>query len=69
MGKIITQESDRSKRLNELLQGLHDLYKDDVEQAVYLCYDKGATVEEVAQALGVTKAEVSRKFPKKGKHE
>lgn len=68
--RIITQEAERSKKLNELLQGLHDIYKDDVRRAVYLCYELGGTQEQIADALGIARSTVAIKYPKKeDKHE
>ena len=60
----IPHKAERSKKLNELLGGLQDLYKDDVKNVIYLCYDLGATVQQVADALGTTKQNVSLLYPK-----
>jgi DNA-directed RNA polymerase specialized sigma24 family protein len=65
--RIIAQEADRSKKLNELLRGLQDLYKDDVRNTVNLCYQLGATQEQVAQALGTSLSNVKMLYPKNGK--
>lgn len=64
---IITHESERSKKLNELLQGLHNLYKQDVENAIALCYELGATQDQIAKALGSPRSTIAIKYPKKGK--
>lgn len=66
---IITQENERSKKLNELLQGLHDLYKEDVASVVYLCYELDATQEQVAKALGMSRVRVAQLYPKTKKEE
>lgn len=65
---IITQQAEKSKKLNELLSGLQNLYKDDVRRVVYLCYELGATTTQVADALGVERNTVSQLYPKKGKN-
>lgn len=61
----ISHEAERSKKLNGLLQGLHNLYKDDLERVIYLCYDLGGTQEEIAEALGLSRGAVAMKYPKK----
>ncbi len=65
--RIITQESERSKKLNDLLQGLHNLYKDDVQNAINLCYELGATQEQISKALGKPRSTIAIQFPKKEK--
>ena len=67
--RIITQEAARSRRLNEHLQGLKNLYKEDLEKMVYFCYSEfDATYDQIGQALGISRAEAYRQYPKKENH-
>lgn len=68
--KIISQEQreyERSQKLNYHLQGLKDLYEDDVFHAVQLAYQLGATQEDVAKALGKSRSTIAMLYPKKEK--
>lgn len=61
----ITQESEKSRRLNEALEKLRGVYEPDVESLVYLAYRLGGTQEEIANALNTPREVVSKKYPKK----
>ncbi len=59
------KEQLRSKRLNLYLQGIHDLFAEDVVALVQLCYKLGATYDDIGNALGISRQRVYQKFPKK----
>lgn len=67
--KIISHETNKSRKLNEYLQGLRNLYKDDTANVIQLCYELGATYEQVGNALGITRAEAFRQYPKSTRKE
>lgn len=54
---------------NTVFTGIYKQISDYIDsrtyKLVYLAYQKGATQGDVARALGVTDAVISRKFPRK----
>lgn len=54
-------------RLNQLLGQLSSFYKDDVKKVVQLCYELGATYEQVADALKTTRQNIHKQYPKEKK--
>ena len=63
--KSIPQEHARSKQLNLHLQGLKNLFEDDLRKMVYYCYENfDATYADIARALGITDVAVKNKYPK-----
>ncbi len=63
--RIITQEPERSKKLNDALESLRNVYEPDVKKLVSLCYKLGATQEQIGDALDLTRSTVSLKYPRR----
>jgi len=65
-GKL--QEHEKSKKLNQYLQGLKNLYQEDLERVIYYCYKEfNATYQQIGKALGKTKQAVQQQYPKEKK--
>jgi len=67
--KIISHEVENSKKLNEHLQGLKNLFGEPLKNLIYYCYDEfDASYEQIGNALGKSRQAVEQQYPKKGKH-
>jgi predicted transcriptional regulator len=65
--RSIPQEAERSKKLNDALTALRNVYEPDVDSLVRLVYSLGGNQQQIADALGITTSMVSMRYPKKEK--
>jgi DNA-directed RNA polymerase specialized sigma subunit len=63
----IPHKLDKQKLLNELSSKIASAYSEDVKRLIYLCYDNDISQQEIADALGVARSNISMQYPKKGK--
>lgn len=65
MNDTIIHLEPSSRTVQEILKPLFDYYKTEAIALATLLYQRGASVEDIAEALNVTPQAVSKKFPKR----
>lgn len=56
---------DRKSRIGRALHDIASFYREDALKLAHLLYKKGVTTTEISLELGVSKAAISQKYPRK----
>lgn len=61
-----SRHQDRTKKYNDILKNLTDFYSEQTRKLIERMYKDGYSYQEIANTLGVTRASIANRFPKKG---
>lgn len=55
--------SENTQKLNHITKSISEMIREAQEPLVKLCFSKGITRHEIADALGITISALSKKYP------